>query len=567
MDAAAGQDKVGKRVVLCYPFETQANLPLGLLAVAGPLEKAGYDVKLIAACIEADYREQILNLAREALCIGISCAIGPQVVDALEVSKLVKNRFPALPIVWGGWFPTMCPEPAIASPHVDIVARGQGEATLLEIVQRLDGGLPLDPVKGISFKRNGAVVVNPDRPIEDINAFPPLPYHLIDTEKFDALTRRTDEDGWPFVICSTSRGCPNNCSFCSNEKAYKRRWVGLTPERVVDEFERIMAQRGKIHIRIPDANFFAGLKRACRISELIVRRNLAGKFRWSATGSTNFLLRADDDMLALFKKSGLYEVYIGVESGDPVVLGLFDKRATPEDNIELVERLNRHGINMILNFIVGVPGEPPDALTNTLDMAARLYHINPRYAQIDINFFQPLPGTRLAADPLIRKYYKQPRTLEEWGQSGFRAAHSLIPVFSKRYLRQWRHFYFYSHGARFLDIRASRGPRPAAFFFRLLRSAMAFRMKHRSMILAPEFFLLMAAASFKKMLRRSKGSGSRDSSGGAARHAGFFMKKIRRDPSGKKPVALDDLSPSRGDSEEKTHAEKGIPSRQVDQGG
>lgn len=490
--------KNNELVLLFYPEDSDLadmtaspigrSIPIDLLAVAGPLDNAGYDVRIVAANTEPDYMDRILEAAGEAVCLGMTVAIGRQVSCALEVSKVIKDRFPGLPIVWGGWFPTMTPEVVIADPNVDIIVRGQGERTMLELVDKLSSGLPLDGVLGISFSRNGKVVTNPDRPVEDINLFPPYPFHLFDKEKILRKIDRKNETARPSLIYNSSRGCPHSCTFCSSKRAYNRRWTGLKPDRVVNELKKLTEGYDGVFIRIMEASFFTNKKRVREIASLLIERGLAERIEWASSGCVEDLVRLDDDALALMKRSGCRNIGIGVESGSPEVLSLFRKRTSPESSLMLSKRLEKHGIHMLLFFIVGIPGEPPDALKKTLDLATDMYHANPDTAVIDTLFYQPLPGTVLATRPAVKAFYREPRTLEEWSVKelyGF----PFSRVFKKSYTRELERFHFYLKMGRILDKMARRRSWFFSGVWRMLWRIAVFRMRFRSAMISPEFHL------------------------------------------------------------------------------
>ena len=493
------RNRTSKRplVILFYPLDVKysksasplgRSMPIDLLAVAGPLDAAGYDVRIVTANMEPYYLDQIIGNAENAVCLGMSVAIGPQIASALSVSREVKKRFPALPIVWGGWFPTMNPEAVIADPSVDIIVRGQGEWTMKELVDRLASDQSLDTVLGISFKRNGEIMVNAARPNEDINNFPPYPFHLFDRGKFFRSIGRADEKGRPVFIYNSSRGCPRRCTFCSSEKAYRRRWSGLKPARVVKELEELAEGYDRVLIRMADANFFMNRKRVREIASLLIEKGLAGTIEWGGAGCVEDLARLDDYDLALIRKGGCRKVAIGVESGSPEVLSLFGKNTDPASSLALSRRLRKHGIQMVLYFIVGVPGEPPDALKKTLDLAADMYRANPAFAVVDTMYFQPLPGTAMATQPAVRTLYREPANLEEWSERGLLSI-SISSLFSRRYTREVSHFKFYLQMAQIIHRLARRRSPLSLVAGRILWRAAIFRMKHRSPLIAPEYFL------------------------------------------------------------------------------
>ena len=180
-----------KKIILFVPRESSRVgprhqiVPLAALALAGPLIKEGYDVKIIDAAIEDNFSDQILKECLDAICVGISCIYGYQVHQAAEISKQIRNRFPHIPIIYGGWLPTVRPELFLENNLADVVVSGQGEETLLELLRSLEKSrVDLTHIKGIYYKKNGHILATETRKLIDLNKFPSLPYHLIDVNRY-----------------------------------------------------------------------------------------------------------------------------------------------------------------------------------------------------------------------------------------------------------------------------------------------------------------------------------------------------------------------------------------------
>ncbi|MEK7817220.1 MAG: cobalamin-dependent protein, partial [Actinomycetota bacterium] len=182
-----------KKVVLFFPNPVRENrqapaadspgFPMAILALAGPLKAAGYEPALIYEGVEDDLKSRIAVACNGAICLGVSAMTGNQLRGAIDYSKLAKELYPELPIVWGGYHPTLLPEQTLAEDYVDIVVRGQGEATFMELVRCLETGGSLGGVAGISYKEDGRQVANQPKRPEPLESLPPYPYELLDVEK------------------------------------------------------------------------------------------------------------------------------------------------------------------------------------------------------------------------------------------------------------------------------------------------------------------------------------------------------------------------------------------------
>src|SRR6201990_3627843 len=149
-----------RKIVFFFPSfaSSDATAPLGILAVATPLERAGFEICLIDSTITPNYKKRVLEEVRDALCLGISLVTGPMIRETAEIARAVKQWNPDFPIVLGGWHPSLLPKQTLQASFIDYVVRGQGEETLLELVQHIESGSSPDFVSGIGFKRDGKLI-------------------------------------------------------------------------------------------------------------------------------------------------------------------------------------------------------------------------------------------------------------------------------------------------------------------------------------------------------------------------------------------------------------------------
>ena len=176
------------KVILFYPPYDGPPLgaPLCLLALAASLREADFDVVMIDAAIEPDYLARIECESVDALCIGISVLTGPMIRGAIEVATAAKSQSPWLPIIFGGWHPSLLPDETLSEPFVDMVVRGQGEVTIVEIAQALAHKKSLNNIAGLSWKNNGQRTHNLDRKVEPLDN---LPIPAFDLTNFDAYEK------------------------------------------------------------------------------------------------------------------------------------------------------------------------------------------------------------------------------------------------------------------------------------------------------------------------------------------------------------------------------------------
>lgn len=380
------------------PYRPTQGAPLPLLAISSFLEQAGYDIVIVSSNLSDRPTEDVLESCRNATCLGITAMTGYQITDGLEIARSVKERYPDLPVVWGGRHPTLEPDGTIKSPYVDILVRGQGERTFAELVHSLAEGKSLGNVAGISYERFGEILHNPGRPLEDVNDFPPMPYHLIDVERSiysNAFSNRV-------LNYVSSYGCPFRCGFCSEQTVWERRWLALRTDRMVEDIEGLVKDYGVDTIALADSEFFIDKERARLFCEEITRRGL--KINWcNANGRIPQLLKYEDDMWHLIAESGCREILVGAESGYQPALDLMQKDMRVEETIAFAEKCRKYDIKVVFSMLCGLPWHRDYQKTakltetetrHTLELADELTRLNKRN-KIILSSYTPYPGSPL----------------------------------------------------------------------------------------------------------------------------------------------------------------------------
>jgi anaerobic magnesium-protoporphyrin IX monomethyl ester cyclase len=396
------------KVVLFFPSyrSREAAPPLGLIALAGPLVGRGYEVEIVDASIEPDFVRRTVEAARGALCVGISIITGPMIEDTVRVGRALKAAYPDLPIVLGGWHPSILPEQTLGADFVDVVAVKQGELIMLDLAERFQNYAPLDGVPGILFKRDGEIVRNVPRPYTAIDKLPSrMPgYELIDYDRYEHQT------GLRWVMYTSSHGCPYNCGYCSNASVYGRRLDTLPVEQVVEEVTVLVKRHGVRYLGIIDDIFFCQTKRSLAIAEGFIRAGL--DFQWYIQDRADCVARLTDEQARMYARAGLHRVHFGAESGSDEVLVAIEKKAAAEDAIRAVDKCKVAGIRASFGFIFGLPSETDEDLRDSLEMIDRIYA---RYDRADCytNIFTPYPGSPIW-DETVGKGFQAPERFEDW---------------------------------------------------------------------------------------------------------------------------------------------------------
>lgn len=395
------------KVILFYPPYDGPPLsaPLCLLTLAATLRESGFEPVVIDAAIEPDYKRRILREASGALCLGISVLTGPMIRGAMEVSEAIKEQYPALPVVFGGWHPSLLPAETLNEPLVDAIVRGQGEITLLQLAEALSNGTPFDGINGLSWKSDGVSHHNVERRVQPLESLPAPAFDLVD---FDAYERAC---GVRKLAYATSVGCPYACNYCTDMVFYKRRFNALSAERVAGELAALVTRYRIEEVALLDSNFPVDLKRALRIAAAIKESGV--KFRWTFQASTDFLCRMSEDEVRLLGDSGVSHMGFGTESTSDDVLKLMNKRHQRVDEMfETARKANLANIRVTFNLIFGYPGETEAdrAITfRTMSEIARQF----RNVSFSPNIFTPYPGIPIW--PQLRTMgVHEPKSLREW---------------------------------------------------------------------------------------------------------------------------------------------------------
>jgi radical SAM superfamily enzyme YgiQ (UPF0313 family) len=449
------------KVVLYNPRAVFHTMPLGLLAVGSRLDPNRYDVKIIDGRLERDPIAAALAALDGALCLGIGVLTGAPIRDALLLSRAVKQRYPTMPVVWGGWHPSLFPEQCLNEASVDAVVIAQGENTFADVVERFAGGATLDGVAGCAFRRGQDVAIERPRPLDDINEFPAHDYRLIEVERYFALKR------WRQLDYISSQGCRFRCTFCADPYVYKRGWTGLEPARIAEEVQRWWKQYAVHDLNFQDETFFTSPARVDAIADEFLRRGV--KLTWTATMRADQGSRLDDAPLAKCKRAGLRRVMVGVEAGSQPMLDWMKKDIKLSQVFDSAQKCLRHGIAILFNFIVAFPDESTDSLKQTLNVAKALRALSPDF-EVAVFYYKPYPGNDIA-EMLLRQGYQFPRTLEDW--AAFDYVGSSSPWTTREQYELVERFKFYQRIA-WSRPTALRAPLQALARWRCARDTYAF---------------------------------------------------------------------------------------------
>jgi radical SAM superfamily enzyme YgiQ (UPF0313 family) len=366
------------RILLIMPrshkiFTPAEKIPLGIAYIASTLEKEGHAVK--CADMSLDSTIPIERYMEEAELIGISCNT-PNVKEGWRLAEIAKEK--GKTVIFGGPHPTALPEETLQN-GADIIVRGEGEITMKEICE----GKKLENILGISFKHNGHIIHNQNRPfIQDLDSLPFPARHLFNYRKYRVNLHRHSYS----EELMTSRGCPFGCNFCQ-KVIFGRNWRFRSPKNVVEEWKLLLNEFGYEELGMADDNFTADPNRAKKICQMIIDQNSITD--WTTLNGIR-VDTASKDLFEIMKKSGCYRVAFGVEAGSQDMLEKINKKITLEQVRNAVKLAKETGFETVLFFMVGNLYETEKTVQKTIDFAKEL---DPDYAQF--NIAAPYPATEL----------------------------------------------------------------------------------------------------------------------------------------------------------------------------
>jgi len=394
-------------------FEYRVSmLPLGLLCCAAALEQLDYRVSIINQSVDPQWKKRLFSdLEKKPICFGITCMTGPQIRHALAVCNLVRDKYPHIPIIWGGVHASLLPEQTLESSLVDIVVVGEGEDTLPELVKAIKTKGPLKEVKGIAFKQDAQYVFTGLRPFVDLDAQPPLALHLVNVNRY-----REHMLGRDHIHLHCSRGCTLDCAFCWDPIFHKRQFRKMNSSKVLEMIHRIVREYGIRGFLFHDDNFFLDLAWAQGVLEGIAQSDLdlsLGKLFIRA----DTLCKMDNDFLKLLVRAGVKRLIMGVESGSQRINNLLKKRITLAQVIEANRKLIPYPIKPAYMFMMGIPTETPEEVAQSIHFADQLIKENPK-ATRTFNLYMPYPGTDLFKIA-VQHGLREPKTLSEWAEFNY----------------------------------------------------------------------------------------------------------------------------------------------------
>jgi len=405
-------------------------MPLGLVYVAGSLQKAGYNVEIYDAMSKYHTFDDIRHKIKEVWpdVVG-TAAYTSSINDALGVLKLTREVNPEIVTILGGIHSNFCWNEILKTEgnSVDYIIRGEGDIATTELLDQVFAGKKPD-IPGIAYSHNGEVKCTRERPlISNLDALPAA-WDLVEWKDYSFKTKKNST----LAVVSSSRGCTQKCTFCSQRLFWKEKWRSRSPQNFVSELEYLNSEYGVDVAMIADETPTFDRERWEKILDILIARKLDLEILMETR--VDDILR-DKDIIDKYSGAGILHIYVGAESADQKMLDRYQKNLKIEESKEAIDLINKAGIISETSFVLGMPDETPQSIDSAIKLA--------KYYNPDLAFF-----LAIAPWPYSDIYPELAPFIEEFDYSKYNLIEPIVkPVnmtreeLNKELLRAFKEFY------------------------------------------------------------------------------------------------------------------------------
>ncbi|MBL0032793.1 MAG: B12-binding domain-containing radical SAM protein [Bacteroidetes bacterium] len=410
-----------KKVLLFNPraANSKPRIPNSVLSVAATLNGL-YEWVIVDGNLEVDPWTKIEKyLASGEFYVFASTVMpGPQLKQAIPFSKKVRESFPKVRIIWGGYFPSNHSKVVLNSGFVDFVVNGPGEKVFPALLKELETGTRnFSTLPNLIFKNEADELITTKKDeIYDQDLLPSFPYAQLNG--FYDMRRYLGKTclGTKTIAYHSSFGCPFTCSFCAVVPIYNARWKGKSAEKIYKDILYLKNTFGGNAIEFHDNNFFVSEKRTVEFSNLIKKENMI----WWGEGRIDTINKYSDKSLAIMRESGCKMIFFGAETGNDDILKRMDKGGTQSaaQIRSFAARMKKFDIIPEYSFVLGMPGETEEEswkqIKRDVEFIREIKEINPD-TEIIIYVYSPVPveGSELY-EKVRASGFHYPEKLEDW---------------------------------------------------------------------------------------------------------------------------------------------------------
>jgi anaerobic magnesium-protoporphyrin IX monomethyl ester cyclase len=403
-------------------------LPLGLLSIATYLSENGHGVRIFDRAVDGSGMKRLIRSFSPDI-VGVSVISSKSYADGIKVSKIVQGE--NIPVVWGGLTPSLIPELAMKSGYVDFVIIGEGEITLLALIDALTKKTPLCEIAGLAYIESGEIRINKEREPADLSRLPVIDFSFVDPRKYIV----TNINSKRVLHTYSSKGCCCQCAYCYNPAFSKGVWRARPPEHFLSEIGYLLANFDVDSIYFIDDLLSPNKAHTMNFCREIVDSGL--DFTWGCDMRVDTCTK--EELRAMFE-AGCRWIFFGIESGSEKMQERIKKRLNLEKAKQTIEYCAEIGITTTSSFIVGFPDETQEELKETVEYAQGLS------TDVKIAFsFGPIPKSEVFENLLKSNKLTLPDSYEEFSRlkwfDSFGKNYSKVPTIDCKVITS---FFMYS---------------------------------------------------------------------------------------------------------------------------
>ncbi|KAA3611210.1 MAG: radical SAM protein [Calditrichaeota bacterium] len=393
------------------------RIPNSILQIAASIE-GKFDYAIVDGNLENDPWKKIQKYLASGNFKYFGCTVmpGPQLKQAIPFSKKIRDLFPSIKIIWGGYFPANQPDAVLYSGFVDFIINGPGDTAFPELLSAIEDGLEIGKIPNLIYKSENKIIRTAKAALPQMDDLPSLPYeklnHFYPMEKYLGKTFL----GKKTIAYHSSFGCPFTCSFCAVVPIYNARWQGKSAKNIFKDIKYLKNEYGADAIEFHDNNFFVSEERAVEFAQLIKNENM----HWWGEARIDTMDKYSDESLKIISEAGCRMIFFGAESGNDEVLKQMNKggKQTANQIIKFAARLKKFNIIPEYSFVLGLPAENEQKVWQQIkadvSFIKNVKKANPN-TEIIIYLYSPVPNENSELFKEVQSAgFEFPNSLEDW---------------------------------------------------------------------------------------------------------------------------------------------------------
>jgi anaerobic magnesium-protoporphyrin IX monomethyl ester cyclase len=407
------------KVILFNPRSANSKhrIPNSILQVGASIH-GKFEYVFVDGNMESDPFAVIKNYLETGQFKYFGCTTmpGPQLRQAIPISRAIRDRYPDVKIIWGGYFAANQYKSVITSGFVDYIVNGPGDEVFPQLLTSLERNLPIDHLQNLIYRRGNEIVKTQQAALGDQDKLPQLPYEYL--HSFYPLKKYLGKTflGSRTAAYHSSMGCPFTCSFCAVVPIFNARWKGKSAPLIYHDIKYLKDNFGVDAVEFHDNNFFVSEKRTVDFSKLVQR----DKISWWGEGRIDTIDKYSDTSLEQMREAGCRMIFFGAETSNDELLKQMDKGGTQttEQMKKFAARMRKFDIIPEYSFVLGFPADTPEKVTEQIDKdiayIKEIKEINPN-TEIIIYVYSPVAteGSELY-EQVKSTGFRFPEKLEDW---------------------------------------------------------------------------------------------------------------------------------------------------------